>query len=158
MGTRELAAQIAANYASQAKSAHEVLQLLHDSYNSLIKMEGEGRFLSSKESPLAGPGEAGAEVAIGGTQPADPVMAPQKAISNDAITCLVCGQRFKTLKRHLNNAHGMAPQQYRERFGLDKDYPLVAPNLSQQRARVAKERGLGERLAEARRQQRQVSS
>ena len=151
MGTRELAAQIAANYASQAQSAQEVIQLLNESYNTLLQMEGESHL------PAPGDSQSGA-VAEGGTQPAEPVMAPQKAISNDAIACLVCGKSFKTLKRHLNNAHGMTPKQYREAFGLDKDYPLVAPNLSQQRAKVAKDRGLGERLAEARRKQRQGQS
>lgn len=153
MGTRELAAQIAANYASQAESAQEVLQLLQDSYNSLIRMESEGHLPPGSEAALPESGTSGAPA-----QTAEPVMSPQKAIGNDAIACLVCGKSFKTLKRHLNNAHGMSPRQYRETFGLSKDYPLVAPNLSQQRAKVAKERGLGERLAEARRQQRQGQS
>jgi len=147
LGTRELAAQIAANYAANAESGQEVIQLLQDTYNTLQKMEGEGTVAGPEESA-----EAGAE---GGAEQMEPVMPPQKAVGKDAITCLVCGKSFKTLKRHLNNAHGMSPQQYREAFGLDKDYPLVAPSLSEQRAKVAKDRGLGERLAEARRKQRE---
>ncbi|HKJ88715.1 MAG TPA: MucR family transcriptional regulator [Gammaproteobacteria bacterium] len=150
MGTRELAAQIAANYAANAESAQEVIQLLQESYSTLQKMEGEGAVPAAE-------GEAeGAQE--GGSEKREPIMSPQKAIGKDALTCLVCGKSFKTLKRHLNNAHGMTPQQYREAFDLDRDYPLVAPNLSEQRAKVAKERGLGERLAEARRKQREAQS
>jgi len=147
LGTRELAAQIAANYAANAESAQEVIQLLQESYSTLQGMEGEGAVTSAEEGAAA--------TAEGGSEKMEPVMQPQKAIGRETITCLVCGKAFKTLKRHLNNAHGMSPQQYREAFGLDKDYPLVAPSLSEQRAKVAKDRGLGERLAEARRKQRE---
>jgi predicted transcriptional regulator len=150
LGTRELAAQIAANYAANADSGQEVIQLLQETYNTLQKMEGEGTVAGPEEGA-----EAGTE---GGSEKMEPVMPPQKAIGKETITCLVCGKSFKTLKRHLNNAHGMSPQQYREAFGLDKDYPLVAPSLSEQRAKVAKDRGLGERLAEARRKQREGAS
>jgi predicted transcriptional regulator len=146
LGTRELAAQIAANYAANAESAEEVVNLLTESYNTLLKMEGEGHLPGGEGDGQTGEGE--------GESQREPIMSPQKAIGKDAINCLVCGKAFKTLKRHLNNAHGMTPQQYKAAFGLDKDYPLVAPNLSQQRAKVAKDRGLGERLAEARRKQR----
>lgn len=147
MALRELAAQIAANYASNAESSQEVVNLLQESYNTLLKMEGDAH--------LPSPEEAGNAAEEGGPQNLEPVMPPQKAVGNDAITCLVCGKSFKTLKRHLKNAHDMTPEQYREAFGLSKDYPLVAPNLSEQRRQVAKDRGLGERLAEARRQQRE---
>ena len=150
MGVRELAAQIAANYAGNAESSQEVVNLLQESYNTLLQMEGEAH--------LPSPEEAGGASAEGGPQKLEPVMPPEKAVGNEAISCLVCGKSFKTLKRHLKNAHDMTPQQYRAAFGLDKDYPLVAPNLSQQRAKVAKDRGLGERLAEARRKQREGES
>lgn len=140
---REMAAQIAMNYAANAESAQEVIQLLKDSYNTLAQMEGETNIPAPEETQEA---------------KVEPVMAPERAIGQDAITCLVCGKSFKTLKRHLKNAHDMNPQDYRQTFGLDKSYPLVAPNLSQQRAQVAKERGLGERLAEARKQQREEAS
>ena len=149
MGIRELAAQIAANYAANAESSQEVIQLLNESYNTLVHMEGEGGLPSPEEGPEAGGGDG---------QRLQPVMAPDKAVGKDTITCLVCGKAFKTLKRHLKNAHDMTPQDYRQAFGLDKSYPLVAPNLSEQRAKVAKERGLGERLAEARKKQRQAQS
>ncbi|HKJ71794.1 MAG TPA: MucR family transcriptional regulator [Gammaproteobacteria bacterium] len=150
MGTRELAAQIAANYAANAESAEEVVKLLTESYNTLLGMEGD--------THLPGAGEEGEGAEKAGGDRREPIMSPQKAIGKDTINCLVCGKAFKTLKRHLNNAHGMTPQEYKNTFGLDKDYPLVAPNLSQQRAKVAKDRGLGERLAEARRKQREGKS
>ncbi len=149
MGIRELAAQIAANYAANAESSQEVIQLLNESYSTLAKMEGEGGLPSLEE---------GGEGAPAGGRSLQPVMPPDKAVGKDAITCLVCGKSFKTLKRHLKNSHDMSPQDYRQAFGLDKSYPLVAPNLSEQRAKVAKERGLGERLAEARKKQRQAKS
>ena len=147
MALRELAAQIAANYASNAESSQEVVSLLQESYNTLLQMEGDAHLPSAEDA------SSGSEE--GGSQKLEPVMSPQKAVGNDKIACLVCGKSFKTLKRHLGNAHDMTPEQYREAFGLNKDYPLVAPNLSEQRRQVAKDRGLGERLAEARRQQRE---
>ncbi len=144
---RELSAQIAANYATNADSAEEVMKLLHDCYNTLLTMQGgEPVALSGKE--------AGAD-SEAGPERREPIMRPQKALSNNAINCLVCGKEFKTLKRHLYKAHGLTPRAYREAFDLDKDYPLVAPSLSQQRSQVAKENELGERLAEARRKRRE---
>ncbi len=74
-------------------------------------------------------------------------MDPRKAVGHEAIRCLVCGKAYKTLKRHLRNAHDMSPRDYRAAFDLAKDYPLIAPSLSEQRAKVAKEHNLGERLA-----------
>jgi predicted transcriptional regulator len=73
-------------------------------------------------------------------QPAVPV---KKSITPDAITCLCCGQRFKSLKRHLQTTHHLAPREYRAAFGLKSDYPLVAPNYAARRSDLAKSLGLG---------------
>jgi predicted transcriptional regulator len=73
-------------------------------------------------------------------QPAVPV---KKSVAPDAITCLCCGQRFKSLKRHLNAEHKLTPDEYRAAFGLKADYPIVAPNYAAQRSQLAKSLGLG---------------
>lgn len=139
--TRELAAQIAANFAPNAETPDEVMQLLQDSHKMLQGMGGDDE------------GSAGESADTGGSGKVEPAMEPNKAVGNDAITCLICGKSFKTLKRHLQANHNTTPEEYRAMFNLSKDYPLVAPNLSKARAQRAKELGLGERLAEARRQQ-----
>lgn len=59
------------------------------------------------------------------------------------MVCLVCGKPQKILKRHLGASHGLAPAQYRERFGLKPDYPMATPNYAQQRREVALQIGLG---------------
>lgn len=80
-------------------------------------------------------------------EPAKPVPAVsvRKSIGQDYLVCLVCGKRQKTLKRHLATAHGMSPAEYREQFGLDRDYPMVAPAYSSARSEMAKQLGLGRR-------------
>lgn len=90
----------------------------------------------------------GAEVTAAETKetglpkPAVPVEEAQKG---DHIVCLICGQPFRTLKAHLRRAHKMNPQEYCGQFGLDyKKYPLVSKDYSEQRRRLAKEKGLGD--------------
>jgi predicted transcriptional regulator len=73
-------------------------------------------------------------------QPAVPV---KKSVSSDAITCLCCGDKFKSLKRHLQAEHKLSPDEYRVAFDLKKDYPIVAPNYAAQRSALAKSLGLG---------------
>ena len=73
-------------------------------------------------------------------EPAVPINA---SVTGDAIICLEDGKSFKTLKRHLMTAYGMTPAQYRARWNLPKDYPMVAPNYSAQRSQTAKRLGLG---------------
>ena len=73
-------------------------------------------------------------------QPAVPV---KKSISPNAITCLVCGDKFKSLKRHLQSAHNLTPREYRVAFELKSDYPIVAPAYAAQRSELAKSLGLG---------------
>ncbi len=75
-------------------------------------------------------------------QPAVPI---KKSVTPDYIICLEDGKRLKMLKRHLKTAYGMTPEQYRERWGLPPDYPMVAPNYARQRSALAKEIGLGTR-------------
>jgi predicted transcriptional regulator len=76
-------------------------------------------------------------------QPAIPV---KKSVTPDAVICLCCGQRLKTLKRHLQTAHQLTPSEYRASFGLKSDYPVVAPNYAAQRSNLAKSLGLGRKV------------
>jgi predicted transcriptional regulator len=74
-------------------------------------------------------------------KPAVPV---KKSITPDYIVCLEDGKKFKSLKRHLRTQYNMTPEQYRERWGLPSDYPMVAPNYAKARSQLAKEMGLGQ--------------
>ena len=74
-----------------------------------------------------------------------PAVAIKKSIFADHIVCLEDGKKLKMLKRHLKTAYNMTPEQYRERWGLAPDYPMVAPNYARQRSKLAKEIGLGTR-------------
>lgn len=87
----------------------------------------------------------GLDQSAAGATPAkrEPVVSPRSAIKPDSITCLVCGQKSKMLKRHLSTAHDMTPQDYRQEFDLRADYPMVAPNYAEQRRDLAKKIGLG---------------
>lgn len=73
-------------------------------------------------------------------QPAVPI---KKSVTPDYIVCLEDGKKLKMLKRHLKTAYDMTPEDYRERWGLPNDYPMVAPNYAKQRSRLAKDIGLG---------------
>ncbi|MGU3494054.1 MucR family transcriptional regulator [Xanthobacteraceae bacterium A53D] len=84
-----------------------------------------------------------------GAQPAPapvelkPAVPIKKSITPDAIICLEDGKPFKSLKRHLSSAYGLSPEEYRAKWGLPYDYPMVAPNYSQSRAEMARTIGLG---------------
>ena len=76
-------------------------------------------------------------------QPAVPV---KKSVTPDAVICLCCGERFKTLRRHLQTTHQLNPREYRAAFELKSDYPLVAPNYAARRSDLAKSLGLGRKV------------
>ncbi|MEX2200947.1 MAG: MucR family transcriptional regulator [Dongiaceae bacterium] len=90
--------------------------------------------------------------AVGGVVPAAPERARPavpvaRSVGQNEIACLACGEKMKMLKRHLRTAHAMTPRQYRDTFGLDADYPLVAPAYAKKRSKLAKSIGLGRPLA-----------
>jgi predicted transcriptional regulator len=72
-----------------------------------------------------------------------PAVPIKKSVHREYIVCLEDGMHARTLKRHLNSSHGMTPDQYREKWGLPDDYPLVAPAYSESRSKMAKKLGLG---------------
>jgi predicted transcriptional regulator len=73
----------------------------------------------------------------------EPAVPIKRSVFADHIVCLEDGKKLKMLKRHLASSYQMTPEQYRERWGLPSDYPMVAPNYSAQRSALAKEAGLG---------------
>jgi predicted transcriptional regulator len=75
----------------------------------------------------------------------EPAVPVRRSIRDEHLTCLVCGKQQKTLRRHLDVAHQLTPDAYREQFGLKPDYPMAAPGYSRQRAEMAKRTGLGRR-------------
>jgi predicted transcriptional regulator len=72
-----------------------------------------------------------------------PAVNPKKSVHDDYIICLEDGKKFKSLKRHLMTHYGLSPDQYREKWGLDATYPMVAPNYAAARSQLAKKMGLG---------------
>ena len=79
----------------------------------------------------------------------EPVVAVRKSVHPDYIICLEDGKKLKMLKRHLKTSYDMTPEEYRERWNLPADYPMVAPNYAEQRRSLAKKIGLGTRRKKA---------
>ena len=80
----------------------------------------------------------------------EPAISIKRSITPDFLICLEDGRKFKSLKRHLRSKYGMSPEDYRKKWGLPKDYPMVAPNYAKARSDLAKQMGLGQvgRLAD----------
>jgi predicted transcriptional regulator len=77
-------------------------------------------------------------------EPAKPAASLKKSMTSEYLVCLEDGKRFKSLKRHLRTQYSMTPEQYREKWGLPPDYPMVAPNYAVTRSQLAKKMGLGQ--------------
>ena len=89
----------------------------------------------------------GADSAAPETEPPKPAVTPRRSVMPDYLVCLEDGKKFKSLKRHLMTHHQLSPQQYRDKWNLPSDYPMVAPNYSAQRQTLAKQIGLGRKPA-----------
>jgi predicted transcriptional regulator len=77
-------------------------------------------------------------------EPQKPAVPPKRSVTPEHIVCLEDGKKFKSLRRHLQSQYGLTPQQYREKWGLPADYPMVAPNYAATRSALAKKMGLGQ--------------
>jgi predicted transcriptional regulator len=77
-------------------------------------------------------------------EPAKPAVSVKKSMTPDYLVCLEDGKRFKSLKRHLRTQYNITPEQYRDKWGLPADYPMVAPNYAVARSQLAKKMGLGQ--------------
>jgi predicted transcriptional regulator len=78
------------------------------------------------------------------SEPLKPAVSLKKSITPEHIVCLEDGKKFKSLKRHLRTQYNMTPDQYREKWSLPADYPMVAPNYAAARSQLAKQMGLGQ--------------
>jgi len=120
---------VAAHVGSNNVPVNELPQLIGEVYRTLATLGTHG---TAPERP----------------EPAVPI---KKSVTPEYIVCLDDGKKLKMLKRHLKTAYDMTPEQYRERWGLPADYPMVAPNYAKHRSALAKKIGLGTRPRRRRR-------
>jgi predicted transcriptional regulator len=125
----ELTAEIVAAYVSNNSVRPEDLASLISDVHSALKQAPNG-----KEQPAP--------------EPQQPAVSIKKSITPDYLISLENGQKFKSLKRHLMNSYGMTPAEYRAKWGLPSDYPMVAPNYAKSRSELAKSMGLGRKAKE----------
>jgi predicted transcriptional regulator len=126
-----LTAQIAASYVGHHDVAPgDLPQLIATIFQSLARL-GQGGASDSRP---------------------EPAVSIRRSVSPDFIVCLEDGKKLKMLKRHLKTSYNLTPEQYRERWNLPADYPMVAPNYAKQRSRLAKQIGLGTAARRAPRQ------
>jgi predicted transcriptional regulator len=111
--------------------------------NNTLTIDQLPGLIASVHAALAGTG--GNEPPEAAKQALVPAVPVRRSIQPNAFTCLDCGYRGKMLKRHLHNAHGLSVEAYRERWGLKRDYPVVAPTYAARRSELAKAVGLGRR-------------
>jgi len=109
--------------------------------NNLVPSAELPALIGQVHSALTRVSSGGAEALGEGLKPAIPI---KKSITSDYIICLEDGKKFKSLKRHLRTQYNLTPEQYREKWGLGSDYPMVAPNYAAARSRLAKQMGLGQ--------------
>lgn len=129
-GLIDLAADIVAAYVSKnTVSANELPGLIKDVFAALETVANE-------------PAEQPAE-------PLKPAVSIRKSVTPDYIICLEDGKKFKSLKRHLRTHYDLSPEEYREKWGLPHDYPMVAPNYARARSELAKKMGLGQKGRQA---------
>jgi predicted transcriptional regulator len=102
------------------------------------------KLIADVHAALKGLKSAVPQVTAEELKPAVPV---KKSIGADFIICLEDGKKFKSLKRHLRTHYDLSPEEYREKWGLPADYPMVAPNYSATRSRLAKDNGLGRKAS-----------
>ena len=117
---------VSAHVSNNSVSLNELPNLIQDVYKTLVAV---GTASVKPERP----------------QPAVPI---KKSIFPDFVVCLEDGKKLKMLKRHLRAAYGMSPDEYRAKWGLPSDYPMVAPNYALQRSAFAKQIGLGRKKGE----------
>ncbi len=111
--------------------------------NYVVPVGELSNLISDVHSALSNTSAPSAPVAV--VEKQKPAVSVRKSVQDDQITCLECGGSFKSLKRHLMTHHSLSPEEYREKWELPADYPMVAPAYAEARSRLAKEMGLGQR-------------
>ena len=114
---------VAAHISKSSVPAGEIPRLLSDIYQALS-------------------GIAGGKLATGSSR-SEPAVPVKKSITPDYIVCLECGKKQKMLKRHIRTAYGLSPEQYREKWDLPPEYPMVSANYAKKRSALARQIGLG---------------
>ena len=121
----ELTAEIVSAFVSNnSVAAGDIPALINQVHSALLGVSGGG-----KEQPA---------------EPLRPAVSVKKSVTPDYLVCLEDGKKFKSLKRHLRTQYNMTPEQYREKWSLPADYPMVAPNYAAARSKLAKDMGLGQ--------------
>ncbi|WP_034994870.1 MucR family transcriptional regulator [Beijerinckia mobilis] len=121
----ELAADIVSAYVSNnSVPASDLPALINEVHSALLRVTA-GTVVPPVEVPK-------------------PAVPTKKSVTNEFIVCLEDGRKFKSLKRHLRTQYNMSPDEYREKWGLPADYPMVAPNYAKARSNLAKQMGLGQ--------------
>lgn len=122
----ELAADIVSAYVSNnSVAASDLPNLINEVHSALLRVTAAAAPVPAGESPK-------------------PAIPPKKSVTNEFIICLEDGKKFKSLKRHLRTQYNMSPEEYREKWALPADYPMVAPNYARARSQLAKQMGLGQ--------------
>lgn len=114
--------------------------------NNNVAVDEVPTLISNVYSALSGLGGAGV---VEEHRP-DPAVSVRASIKKDHVVCLDCGKKMKMLKRHLSTEHGMTPDEYRQRWDLSSDYPMVAPDYADTRRDLAKKIGLGRKPGQKR--------
>ena len=109
--------------------------------NNTISTTDLPALIQSVHRALTGIASGAEAVEVAPKEPAVPI---RRSITPDHLVCLEDGRKFKSLKRHLRTKYNMSPEDYRAKWGLAKDYPMVAPNYAKARSELAKQMGLGQ--------------
>ena len=109
--------------------------------NNTVSADTVPTLIAQIHAALSGVSEAPVEAE---PEPQEPAVPVRKSITPDFLICLEDGRKFKSLKRHLRTKYNMSPEEYRAKWGLPKDYPMVAPNYAKARSELAKQMGLGQ--------------
>ena len=112
--------------------------------NNNVPMSDLAGLIASVHSSLLGLGKKAEPAPVAAQVPAVSI---RKSVTPDASICLEDGKSFKSLKRHLSSKYGMTPAEYRTKWGLPADYPMVAPAYAEARSALAKSMGLGRKAA-----------
>jgi predicted transcriptional regulator len=130
------------NEANKDKDLKSMTTTIVASYlaNKPLQVSEIPTLIAQVYNTLASLGDAPAPVA---EERPDPAVSIRKSITPDYLVCLEDGKKLKMLKRHLKTSYNLTPDEYRERWGLASDYPMVAPNYAIQRSKLAKQIGLG---------------
>lgn len=121
--------------------------------NNSVDVDDVPTLISNVYSALSGLGSAAATA----EEAPEPAVSVRTSVKKDHVVCLDCGKKMKMLKRHLSTEHGMTPDEYRSRWNLSSDYPMVAPDYAATRRDLAVKIGLGRKPGQKRGRKKKAS-